>query len=46
MIELHRKGKKSRPDNADIDLQYLLTTPPNAQVWHKAFFMVGPGEWP
>ena len=27
-------------------LRYLLTTPPNGQVWHKAFFMVGPDEGP
>ena len=27
-------------------LRYLLTAPPNGQVWHKAFFMVGPGAGP
>ena len=25
---------------------YLLPAPPNGQVWHKAFFMVGPGAGP
>ena len=27
-------------------LRYLLTAPPNGQVWHKAFFMVGPDAGP
>ena len=30
----------------EIDLRYLFTAPPNGQVWHKAFFMVGPGAGP
>ena len=32
--------------NAAKNVRYLLTAPPNGQVWHKAFFMVGPGAGP
>ena len=29
----------------EIDLRYLLTAPPNGQVWHMAFFMVSDRDW-
>ena len=24
----------------------FVARPPNVEVWHKAFFLVGPGAWP
>ena len=30
----------------EIDLRYLMHAPPYGHVWHKAFFLVGPGAGP
>ena len=48
---LPARSAEVRPNNwrstVLIQLQrYLLRAPPNGQVWHKAFFMVGPDAGP
>ena len=42
----HPSGTNARRPGQKAEKRYLLPAPPNGQVWHKAFFMVGPGAGP